>query len=74
MNDYTTAIRNSNERKERLANALKIDQPEPDYSSQDEWSYTEEYLRKHNLSIVEIIRSVAKRLHGVDIPPYNPKA
>lgn len=74
MNDYTTAIRNSNERKERLANALKIDQPEPDYSPQDEWSYTEEYLRKHNLSIVEIIRSVAKKLHGVDIPPYNPKA
>lgn len=82
MNDYTTAIHN-NERKERLANALKTNPPLPDYALENdapeyapeyEWSYIEDQLRKHNLSIVEIIRSVAKKLHGVDIPPYNPKA
>jgi len=71
MNDYATAIRNSNERKEKLAAAMcksGID------TTMSEWSHIEDHLRKHNLSIAEIIRSVAKKLHGVDIPPYNSEA
>lgn len=75
MNDYATAIRNSNERKERIVAAMSSPKINVEHinTPMDEWQHIEDHLRKNNLSIAEIIRSVAKKLHGVDIPPYNPE-
>mgnify|MGYP001552300924 CR=1 FL=1 len=54
------------------ANGVEYEPATPPDPAEGELEHVEVHLRKHGLSIAELLRTVAKNFHGVTVPPYNP--
>jgi hypothetical protein len=75
MNTVENAIKDSEDRKARLAKALEVpavpEQPVNHVEKLgEELNHMEGALKPHGLSVMALLRSVAKNFHGVDVPVY----